>query len=120
MTDQKQLMSLRIDEASDRETLRALDQELVARSEPWARPMRIKIGMRLAALRRCEVPRTNGFGASYGLPAPDGRWLHRYRLSEGAFSRLEKEVAAAAQRDALNNGWAPGLFVLWASEWFRR
>lgn len=120
MTDKQQLMSLRIDEAKDRDALRSLDQELLACSAAWAGRLRIKIGVRLAAMRPPKAVVTAGLGSAYGLTAPDGRWLHRYRLGEDAFRRLEKDVAAAAQRGALGGGWIPGLFVLWASEWFRR
>ena len=120
MTNKQQLMSLRIDEALDRDTLRSLDRELLACSEPWVGRLRIKIGMRLATMRRAEGVAASGIGSAYGLPAPDGRWLHRYRLSEKAFLSLEKDLATAAQRGGLESGWTPGLFVLWASEWFRR
>lgn len=120
MADDQQLMRLRIEEAGDRETLRSLDQELINCGEPWAGRLRIKIGIRLAALKRSQVAGREGFASEYGLPAPDGRWLFRYRLSEEAFTHLEKDVAAAAQRHILGNGFKPGLFVLWASEWFRR
>jgi len=120
MATEQQLISLRIDEASDREALRALDEELMGRDDPWARPLRFKIGVRLAKLRSAKTVSANAFGAAYGLPAPDGRWLHRYRLTEEAFGRLERDVAAVAQHGGLEVGWAPGLFVLWASEWFRR
>lgn len=56
-----------------------------------------------------------------GLPSIDGRPLHRYRLSDDGFARLERNLCARAS----SLRFAPGpilaaSFVLWAAEWFRR
>lgn len=56
-----------------------------------------------------------------GLPAIDGRPLHRYRLSDEGFTQLERKLSSQAS----TLRFAPGpilaaSFVLWAAEWFRR
>jgi len=63
------------------------------------------------------------------LPAPDGRPLYRYRLSESEFDDLEAllqdKVSRISHRFPLNElgtrfpGF-PALFVLYAAEWWRR
>lgn len=60
------------------------------------------------------------FAADYGLPPPDGRRLHAYRLGTVQFEALQRDLAKFGGFGALQAGHRPGLFVLWASEWFRR
>jgi hypothetical protein len=60
------------------------------------------------------------FASTYGLPAPDGRRLHAYRLSADNFEALQRALKQQRTYKALESGYTPGLFVLWASEWFRR
>lgn len=116
--------ALRIEEASTRERLRALDAQLAAVDAPWARAERLKIGLRLAKLKakdgiEATIVSKPAFAQAYGLPAPDGRWLYSYRLGATAFIKLEADLKRLTPVE-LAHGYAPGLFVLWASEWFRR
>ena len=104
--------------------MRALDSQLAAVDAPWARAERLKIGLRLAKLKAKAVAAPTAaskpaFAESYGLPAPDGRWLYGYRLGAAAFDQLEAYLKRLTPA-ALVRGYVPGLFVLWASEWFRR
>lgn len=125
--------TLRIKEARTREALLALDAQLAAiearllaaGEENWARPERFRIGLRLNKLKAPATARpvspgaSHAFAANYGLPVPDGRWLYAYRLETDAFARLQRDLARMTPA-ALEQSYAPGLFVLWASEWFRR
>ena len=119
---ERDLWSLRIDEAMTRDELLVLDGQLVALDAPWIRPLRFKIGAQLSKMKRAAAaPVSSGpaFAAAYDLPAPDGRWLYRYRLSAEAFEQLQRDLAAKTPAE-LEHAYTPGLFVLWASEWFRR
>ncbi|KAB7646115.1 STY4851/ECs_5259 family protein [Polymorphobacter fuscus] len=66
-----------------------------------------------------STPKTP-FATAYGLPAPDGRRLHGYRLTANNFSALQADLAQHRSYKRLDTGYNPGLFALWASEWFRR
>jgi len=117
--------TLRINEAKTREALIALDTQLAGIEDSWARAERFRIGLRLtklkapAASQSASPGATHAFAAEYGVPVPDGRWLYAYRLENDAFARLQCDLARLPPT-ALEHGYAPGLFVLWASEWFRR
>lgn len=121
MEEERRLWSIRVDEASDRENLLALDRHLSASAAPWAGALRFKVGRKLAMLRAAARSCSGhaAFAAAYGLPAPDGRWLYCYRLEDAAFQRLQQDLSRR-RLDELETGHMPGLFVLWASEWFRR
>lgn len=121
MEEERRLWSIRVDEASDREDLLALDRHLSASAAPWAGALRFKVGRKLAMLRAAARSCSGhaAFAAAYGLPAPDGRWLYCYRLEDAAFQRLQQDLSRR-RLDELETGHMPGLFVLWASEWFRR
>lgn len=122
--DEERLLELRMDEVwQDREALRALDAYLIQRTEPWARKIRLKISVRIVALKKAGASAPTigmDFTSRYGLVRPNGQWLYRYRLGDAAFGQLEQDVRTAANGNRLGVGVAPALFVLWASEWFRR
>lgn len=133
--------------ARDADALAAIDAELAARPEPRARSLRIKIAglqraIKLApasstsvAIRRPETTARikplspSAAGGSIwdlvlrrtGIPRPDGRPLHRYRLSDEEHDDLRRTLRARP-------GWANGptardsaaSFVLWAAHWFQR
>lgn len=118
MHDERRAWSLRIDEAQSLDELTALEPSLPPTLVGW---LRIKIAARRAELKRdVTKPLAHAFAGSYGLPAPDGRWLYRYRLSDDAFARLEHDLKGRASYAELERGYGSALFVLWASEWFRR
>ncbi len=56
----------------------------------------------------------------FGLDAPDGRPLHRYRLGADGYDRLTGLLRQRAARLTNGNGSDAALLVLWASAWFRR
>lgn len=121
MTDLKRLWSIRVDEAHERAALETLDAHLRALDEAWAGGLRFKVGAKLAALRRATTSATrSAFAAAYGIAAPNGQWLYIYRLGDEAFARLQGDLAGVGTIAGLRLGYRPGLFVLWASEWFRR
>lgn len=119
---ERELWSLRVDEATTREALRTLDAQLVALDAPWTRALRFKIGAKLVRAKAAGAASSGtveAFAGAYGLPTADGRWLYRYRLTGEAFARLQADLARKTTA-GLEQGHAPALFVLWASEWFRR
>jgi hypothetical protein len=119
---ERELWSLRVDEATTRDALRTLDAQLVALGAAWTGALRFKIGAKLTRLKATDnqsLGTEEVFAKAYGLPAADGRWLYRYRLTSDAFARLQADLAQRSTA-RLEQGYAPALFVLWASEWFRR
>ena len=123
MSDERQLWSMRVDETRDRAGLVALDAALLELDQPWARVMRLKVGARLAGMKRSAAAPASGtlaHATAYGLPPADGRWLYAYRLDDAAFAKLQQDLAQRGRVEGLATGVYPALFVLWASEWFRR
>lgn len=114
--------SLRIKEARSCEELLAVEQAVLATDLPERRPLQIEIAMARRRLNQAApAGSTSGtaFASAYGLPAPTGDWLYRHRLSEEAFARLQSDLRELGL-SGLSKGHGPGLFVLWAAEWFRR
>lgn len=113
--------------ATDLEALAEIDRQL-EQLGPAVRRWRIGVALRKKALLgQVFVPKpqesghpVTAFAESYGLPAPDGRRLHAYRLTSAKFEALQRDLARRGTYSSLETGFAPGLFVLWASEWFRR
>ena len=117
--------------SGDAARLRAIAAGLEGRAEQWVTLAKIKA---IAAGRALEAadegrqpPGTTPPGRShwlsrYGLPRPNGRPLHRYALSDAAFTRVEADLRARAARinADLSSDHDAALFVLWAAEWFRR
>jgi len=56
----------------------------------------------------------------FGLDAPDGRPLHRYRLGADGYDQLTALLRERAARLSIGNMSDAPLLVLWASAWFRR
>lgn len=126
---------------ADKAALRAIGDELKVLNEPWAGPLRLKaIRMSLAptaSARSGDPPPTPSgptesamqtaaeaapeWAARFELPRPDGRPLHRYRLSSAAFLQIHDHLKSrsALLRENPSRGDS-ALFVLWAAEWFRR
>lgn len=114
--------SLRIKESRSREELLAVEQAVLAADLPDARVLQIEIAMARRRLGQTGAPAgaaSTAFAAAYGLPAPHGDWLYRYRISEDAFLRLQADLRSLGLA-GIGKGHGPGLFVLWAAEWFRR
>ncbi|MGD9664563.1 MAG: STY4851/ECs_5259 family protein, partial [Novosphingobium sp.] len=127
MNDDRRAWAQRLDEAETLEELDGIERQLAARNEPGFGVLRIKAIDRRRILKSGGAPRARSgpavtsaaFAKDYGLPAPTGCWLYRYRLDTPAFERLQADLGRM-RLDMLERGYAPGLFVLWASEWFRR
>lgn len=63
--------------------------------------------------------------ADRGFNRPDGRWLYAYRLESAEYGSLRKALREAVQAThisvlARRNQYFAALFVLYASEWWRR
>lgn len=115
----------RIATALDLETLTKIDKELESLGLE-GRKWRFAVVQRKNALKkspcnhRAPDRTAPAFAAKYGVPAPDKRRLHAYRLTTEQFHTLQKDLARYNCFEDLQRGYTPGLFVLWASEWFRR
>ena len=126
MDEQRKAWTLRIDEAASLDDLDCVAAGLADVGESWKGPLMWKVSDRRRKLLVKEKHLSAGwagaaaFANSYGLPAPDGRRLYAYRLNADAFERLQLELASKEPLVALAKGHVPGLFALWASEWFRR
>jgi hypothetical protein len=123
MDGERAAWSMRIDEADDVATLDRIDVELRGATAVWAGALRFKIGQKKAKAKKAAVTHvatSSVFAAGYGLPVSDKRWLYRYRLTDAAFNKLQKDLGERRDVAALESGSWPGLFVLWAAEWFRR
>lgn len=124
----------------DYEKLKAIADELQHRGTARARILRLKVIGAMASAKREQGPAIgqeapgsraqqaasraplNTLLAGFGLQAPDGRPLHRYRLGAERYSELFADLKARAAAGGLGNatGEDGPLFVLWASAWFRR
>ena len=95
--DEKQAWFQRIDEALDLPALARIEVQLAAIAALWVGSARFKMIDRRRVLRSRAQDAQVGqagqiaFAQAYGLGAPDGRWLYRYRLSDEAFARLHEE-----------------------------
>ena len=56
----------------------------------------------------------------HDLPSPDGRALYEYRLTEEEFRKLEEVLRSFQPDQVLQRTGFSALFVLYASEWWRR
>lgn len=110
----------RIAEAESIAALEQLYAEAKALPSDIQRQVYLRIGQaKIVMNKSARILDPPAFAASLDLPHPDGRPLHRYRLDDAGFERLEASLKVR-QLDDLNRGYTPALFVLWASEWFRR
>jgi hypothetical protein len=120
----KRIWYHRVDEALDHEALSILEQEATKLPLEIIGQVRLKIIHKRRILAQAKDLAPNGakvtaFAARYGLPSPDGRPLFAYRLSDSSFSALSTDLCGKDLND-FEHGFGPGLFVLWATEWFRR
>ena len=106
---------------TDAAALRAIEEELHRLAEPWAGSMRLRvIHARLCLKTNGTVMKIPEWCTRFGLPAPDGRPLYRYRVDQGCFVKLETYLTQQARSRRLGAPGDPALFALWAAEWFRR
>ncbi|WP_311266814.1 STY4851/ECs_5259 family protein [Sphingobium sp. WCS2017Hpa-17] len=122
MSNERLTLSLRIDEEQDFEKLRALAKYAAAHNDASVRALRIKALNKVSQLRgrANNGPRMPHFAANYGISETRQIPLHGYRLSDEAYDLLQANLSERAARNALGQGDGPGLFVLWAADWFRR
>ncbi|WP_156894092.1 STY4851/ECs_5259 family protein [Erythrobacter cryptus] len=111
----------RIAEGNSLEELDRLYAEAEALPEDLRRQVYLRIAQAKTKMRaQNKASEPPPFAASLGLPCPDGRPLHRYRLSDKAYDRLGMSLKGKRNLTEFGNGHLPAHFVLWASEWFRR
>ena len=103
------------------ESLTLVIDELAALGTPWSGKLRIvAIGAR-AAHRRESAKLANKVPARlvrYSITINDGRPLHQYRLAQTQYDQLQADLRGVKLYQFTLVDAA--LFVLWASEWFRR
>ncbi|MGO7653644.1 STY4851/ECs_5259 family protein [Rhizobium ruizarguesonis] len=114
----------------DLSRLEAINNELKKRDSEDAFDLQLEIVTVLAALRKVAKPPPSPSDAlvrwklSYlnrrGLGAPDGRPLHRYRMSDDEYSEIREILRRATNRLLQEDGVAASLFVVFCAEWFRR
>lgn len=127
--EERTRLSLAIDEALDVPELDRIAGLIKSHPDPAVRPLLFKAINRKISIARMQeaepatpapTSSTSAFATAYGLPTPSGMPLYRYRLSDDSFDRLQADLAAGGGYSWLESGFRPGLFVLWAAEWFRR
>jgi len=111
----------------DADALFRICEELQARTEPWARTLRLRAIAQRVRLQKANpssepsVKAGPAWMADLGLQTPDGRPLYRYKVSTDQFVRaqsaLKQRVPIMLVRRQVSDA---ALFVLWAAEWFRR
>jgi hypothetical protein len=121
MIDDLSYWRRRIAEATSLEELDRLYAEAESLPEDPRRQVYLRIGQAKTKMRaENKTAKPPPFAASLGLPCPDGRPLHRYRLPDATFDQLATSLKGKRHLTEFGNGDWPAHFVLWASEWFRR
>ncbi|MGN7735319.1 STY4851/ECs_5259 family protein [Ensifer sp. 22564] len=114
---------------TDLKKLEALNAELKSRDSDEAFDLQLEVVTALAALRKSEnaKPRVDTIGRWFtaflvrrGLQAPDGRPLHRYRMSDREYEEARVLLRNVTNRLLTEDGAAASLFVAFCAEWFRR
>lgn len=142
VSDEREEWTRRINAAQDLDELALMDEELARIGASWSGALRFTVGLRRRALKKAgwgesSVPAsarlkvdvrpaaipasTQAFAKAYGLTTPPGdRRLYAYRLGSDAYAALQRDLSGFRDVKAFETGYRAGLFVLWASEWFRR
>ena len=90
---------------TDLKKLEALNAELKSRESDEAFDLQLEVVTALAALRKSEnaIPRVDTIGRWFtaflvrrGLQAPDGRPLHRYRMSDREYEDRQVDIPRGA------------------------
>jgi hypothetical protein len=108
--------------------LKLIADELQRHDTPKARNLRLKVIAEMFRTKRgtmaasSHAPPTplRALLSRLGVEAPDGRALHRYRLSADDYDQLTALLRQHAAGLANGNESDAALLVLWASAWFRR
>nr|WP_210304173.1 STY4851/ECs_5259 family protein [Rhizobium sp. BK008] len=111
-------------------TLEAINLELKGRDSDEAFDLQLEVVSVLAVLRKASTG-TSGpadalarWTSSYlfrrSLQSPDGRALHRYRMSDGEYDEVRDLLRNSTNRLQQEDGVAASVFVVFCAEWFRR
>lgn len=110
--------------------LKLIADALQHHSAPSAHRLRIKVVAEMFRMKReagveslSQSPKPAPILAllrQFGLDAPDGRPLHRYRLGADGYDQLTALLRQRAAQYSNGNMSDAALLVLWASAWFRR
>lgn len=115
---------------NDLSTLEAINNELNARHSDDAFDLQLEVVGVLTALRKTSKPSfpsvdtlarwTSSYLFRRSLQSPDGRPLHRYRMSDGEYAEVRELLRNSTNRLLREDGIAASLFVVFCAEWFRR
>lgn len=115
---------------NDLSTLEAINNELNARHSDDAFDLQLEVVGVLTALRTMSKPSfpsvdtfarwTSSYLFRRSLQSPDGRPLHRYRMSDGEYAEVRELLRNSTNRLLREDGIAASLFVVFCAEWFRR
>lgn len=110
--------------------LKLIADALQHHTAPSGRLLRIKVVAEMFRMKRAAEatssspsPRSTPLLVllrKFGLDAPDGRPLHRYRLGADGYDQLTALLRQRVARLSNGNASDAALLVLWASAWFRR
>src|SRR5262245_627761 len=117
--------------------LKALNEELKKRDSDEALHLQIQVVKSLRSSARaaspsdmapelCQSGSVDGWLQQFlnarGLPRPDGRPFHRYRMTDGEYVFAKKILRHLARQGRLAQPdyYAGAVFVAYCAEWFRR
>ena len=112
--------------------LKLIADALQRHTAPSAPRLRIKVGAEMFQIKRetgafsspaSPAPKPAPLLAllrQFGLDAPDGRPLHRYRFGAEGYDQLTALLRQRAAQLSNRNMSDSALLVIWASAWFRR
>jgi hypothetical protein len=110
--------------------LKLIADALQHHSAPNVQRLRIKVVAEMFRMKRGTEITTPSPSAKpapliallrqFGLDAPDGRPLHRYRLGADGYDQMTALLRQRAAQFSNGNLSDAALLVLWASAWFRR
>ncbi|WKW50141.1 STY4851/ECs_5259 family protein [Rhodomicrobium lacus] len=114
----------------DYEQLKLIDKALRHHADKSVLRLRAKVAAEIFRMKReagafSSIPSPpptslRALLGRFGLDAPDGRPLHRYRLGADGYDQLTVLLRQRAAQLGNGNGSDAALLVLWASAWFRR
>jgi hypothetical protein len=102
--------------------LGCIADELQGMTDAAASRLRMRaIALRFQLKRKVSTAIPVSWLSELGIPAVDGRALHRCGLNDYQFSNLQKKlIKRRLSLNAAPSREIAGQFVLWAAEWFRR
>ena len=117
--DLKSLRSLFQAKRDDVATLGWINDQLKLRTDDAANVLQVEVVTALRKVRKSDA--VDAVLAKVGIKTPDGRPLHRYRMSDDTYEALKGYVRRGLRQSALvEDARGPQHFVVFVAEWFRR